>query len=250
MFCLKGKTVVITGASSGIGRECAITCSRAGAQLILLGRDEARLEETHQKLNGDGHLMIRGDLTLEDSMETVVNGIHDFVEEIHGLVHAAGVSPALPFRISSRRKVREAFEINVFAGYELARQLVKQSKPIEGMMSLVFIASVMGSRGEKAKSIYGMTKGALIAGCKSLSVELADKNIRVNTISPGVVETPMSAVSPYRKSKEVMEEVLRKHPLGLGLPEDVAASVLFLLSDEARHITGHDLRVDGGYTAM
>ena len=246
VFKIKNKCFVITGASSGIGQACAILLSRFETRLILIARNKERLEETKRLLEGNNHIYYSYDLNQIDSLS-------DFVKEnfknipVNGVIHAAGISPTLPFLYSNTNKLSDTIKINVMAPFELTRLLVKLSK--NNLESVIFISSILGSVGEKAKSMYALSKGALIAGTKSLAIELADKNVRVNTISPGVVNTPLTQKSEYRKNDDAMNEILKKHPLGLGEPTDIANATLFLLSEQSRRITGTDLIIDGGYTA-
>jgi len=250
-FNLKNKVIVVTGASSGIGRQCAIQCAEAGAKIILLGRDSQRLLETARALSGgmESHKWLSVDLADQTSLKNGAKEILQMekVSEIHGIVHSAGVTLTYPFRMTKPDKLASVFQINVYAAFELTRLLLKRASS-EGM-GVVFITSVMASVGEKAKSVYSMSKGALLSGSRSLALELANKNIRVNCVSPGVVDTPMTEDAAYRKNEEAFERIQRKHPLGLGKPEYVANAVQFLLSDASAHITGIDLKVDGGYTA-
>ncbi|MFT4847618.1 MAG: NAD(P)-dependent dehydrogenase (short-subunit alcohol dehydrogenase family) [Sediminicola sp.] len=246
VFKIKNKCFVITGASSGIGQACAVLLSKFETRLVLIARNKERLEETKSLLEGDNHIYYSYDLSQ-------VEYLSDFMKEnfknvsIHGVIHAAGISPTLPFLYSNTNKLDDTLKINVSAPFELTRLFVKFSK--SDLESVIFISSILGSVGEKAKSMYALTKGALIAGTKSLAIELAHKNIRVNTISPGVVNTPLTENSEYRKSDVAMSEILKKHPLGLGEPTDIANAALFLLSEQSRWITGTDLIIDGGYTA-
>lgn len=247
-FFLKGKTILITGASSGIGKETAKQCSEAGAKLILLGRDEKRLGEVLESLsNKEYHIIQALDLTDFDAVEDFAKSYLAKHQPIHGIINAAGISTTFPFKYASPAKIEPFFKTNVYGAFNISRLFSKRPPP-EGM-SIIFITSVMASVGEKAKSIYGMTKGALVAGCKSLALELAPKKIRVNCISPGVVNTPLIQTSEYTQSKESFEKIIEKHPLGIGNPEDVANACVFLLSDASNWITGIDLKVDGGYTA-
>jgi NAD(P)-dependent dehydrogenase (short-subunit alcohol dehydrogenase family) len=146
-------------------------------------------------------------------------------------------------------KMDEFFHANVHSAINLTRIVTKQSRKSEEGASVVFISSVMGIVGENGKSLYSMTKGALIAGARSLAIELAPRNIRVNCISPGVVESPMSKGAIYSRNEESLNKIRGMHPLGLGRPEDVANASVFLLSDASRWITGTNLIVDGGYLA-
>lgn len=250
-FDLKNKKILITGASSGIGREAAIVFSKLGAKIILLARDQKRLEETKDCLiNSEDHLIISVDISDYDQMESKIQEIKKEVNKIDGIVHAAGISSTIPLRSINEKKLRDHFEINVNASIILTKYLLSRRHALvrEGA-SIVFISSVMGSVGEVGKTAYAMTKGALIAGVKSLAIELALKSIRVNAVSPGVVITPLSSVSFYSQNKERLDKIRAIHPLGLGKPEDVANACAYLISDASKWVTGTNIIVDGGYTA-
>jgi NAD(P)-dependent dehydrogenase (short-subunit alcohol dehydrogenase family) len=248
-FSLAGKRIVITGASSGIGRQCAIRCAEAGASLLLLGRDVQRLEETVALLpKGSQVHILSFDLTKgipEDELNTYIqtNG------KIDGLVHAAGVSTTLPLRMIDEQKLNHFFATNITPAILLTKWLSKPSVKNDDGASVVWFSSVMGLVGESGKTLYALTKGALLSGAKSLAIELAPKKIRVNCLAPGVVETPMTQSAVYSQQAETRAHMESLHPLGLGKPDDVALTVCFLLSKAARWITGTVIPVDGGYTA-
>lgn len=245
-FSLENKNIIITGASSGIGRQCAIDASKMGARVCLLGRNEIRLKETFEQLEGDNkHLKYSLDLNDADATKLVVAAIKEEFGEINGLIYSAGVSPTIPFRSLKKDKVQNAFETNVFGAINLTKLICKSTSNL----SVVFISSVMASVGTSGKSLYGMTKGALVAGVKSLAVEYASKGYRFNCISPGVVRSPMSMNSEYSKKLEALEKVTNLHLLGLGQPEDIANAAIYLLSPASRWVTGTNLIVDGGYLA-
>ena len=249
LFSLNGKVIVITGASSGIGRQCALTCNDLGAYVILTGRNKERLEETFSLLKySDNALYYAVDLTDYEKVPGLVDTIISRNLIINGIIHSAGISTTLPFKMITPEKLNIFFQTNVFAGINLTRLLFRSSL-ISDKASIVFIASVMGFLGENAKSLYGMTKGALIAAVKSLAVEYANRAIRVNAVSPGVVETPMSEKSAYSRNEEAFQRVKELHPLGIGKPQDVANACAYLLSDASRWVTGTNLVVDGGYSA-
>ncbi|QYJ67309.1 SDR family NAD(P)-dependent oxidoreductase [Flavobacterium litorale] len=249
-FALQDKNLVVTGATSGIGRQIAILCSRLGASLVLLGRNTERLNETRSMLHEpNNHLTYEIDINNYDAASSIIKDAVAKNGKLHGLVNCAGVSPTMPFRTTSNAKMEEVFATNVIAAMNLTKLVCKPANMVGQGGSVVFIASVMGSVGEVGKSLYGMSKGALIAGAKSMAIEYASKNIRFNTISPGVVITPMSMSSEYSKHPEKLDFVTKLHPLGLGMPQDIAQATTFLLSDASRWITGVDLKIDGGYTA-
>ncbi|GAB1405486.1 SDR family oxidoreductase [Lentimicrobium sp.] len=248
-FLLHQKVIMVTGASSGIGRQTAISCSKAGARVILLGRDASRLEETLSAMdNPEIHLMHALDLVQFEEVSAMVEEAAHKMGPFHGLVNAAGISTTLPLKLLSAEKMDHFFKTNVHTTIQLTRFFTRHSDKQSGA-SIVFLASVMGMAGEMGKTIYSLTKGALISGVRSLALELAPRNIRVNAVSPGVVLTPMSQNAIYSQDEESLNRVKSLHPLGLGKPEDVANACIFLLSDAAGWITGTNLVVDGGYTA-
>lgn len=247
-FSLDGKNILITGASSGIGRQCAITCNALGAFVILIGRSEEKLKETASQLANNNFIVFATDIT---AYEPTIKGLEKILEnsKIDGIIHAAGISTTLPLRNITPEKLQPYFETNVFAAINITKLLTKTKFANPNGMSIVFLASVMGVVGELGKTIYSLTKGALVAGTKSLALELAQKNIRVNCIAPGVVETPMSATAVYAQNEEAYAKIKSLHPLGLGKTDDIANACVFLISDGARWITGTNLIVDGGYLA-
>ena len=249
-FSLNDKTIIVTGASSGIGRQCAISCSQLGAKIILMGRNTERLKETLSSLDDKNeHLIYSLDLLNYEKLEQVLNAIDSKSGNIDGIVNCAGVSATLPFRRVTPEKMDEFFQKNVTMAFNLCRLAMQKKLMNTQGGSIIFISSVMGMVGSTGKVLYGMTKGALIAGVKSLALELARKNIRVNCISPGVVISPMSENAIYSKDEESLQKIKDLHPLGLGSVEDIANSCVFLLSDASKWVSGTNLVVDGGYTA-
>lgn len=248
-FSLSEKKILITGASSGIGRQCAITSNALGASVILLGRSLERLQETAELLANKNYSILVADITdynkTIDALEQILEN-----QKIDGIIHAAGISTTLPLRNITPEKLTPFFETNVIAAINITKWLTKKKFAHPNGMSIVFLASIMGVVGELGKTTYSLTKGALVSGTKSLALELANKKIRVNCVSPGVVESPMSSNAVYARNKSAYEVIKSKHPLGLGKTEDVANACVFLLSDAARWITGTNLIIDGGYTAQ
>ena len=248
-FGLNKKNIIITGASSGIGRECAITFRQLGANVILIGRNKERLEDTYNKLDKGNHLIVSQDITEYDKLEEVINPAVHKIGKISGFIHSAGTEMTLPLRSMTSSIYENMFAINVISGFELARIISKKKYLDENGASFVFISSVMGMLGQAGKVGYCSSKGALISGAKAMALELVSKNIRVNCILPGVVETEMSNKMFQGLSVESKREIIDMHPLGLGKPTDVAYVCVFLLSDAARWITGTNLVIDGGYSA-
>jgi NAD(P)-dependent dehydrogenase (short-subunit alcohol dehydrogenase family) len=249
-FSLEDKNIIVTGASSGIGRQCAVQCSQAGARIILAGRDEGRLNETLGLMDGGReHIPVLFDLLDHTQAERAVKKAAAEAGPVDGVVHCAGISATLPFHMTTPGKLEHYFRINVGGALLLSQLVVKRSVFSGQGGSVVFISSVMGSAGESGKSLYSMTKGALLAASRSLAVEFAPRRIRFNCISPGVVRTPMSESALYSKDEESLSRIRSLHPLGLGHPEDVAGACIYLLSDAAKWVTGINLVVDGGYLA-
>ncbi len=246
---LNNKNIIITGASSGIGRQCAITFSQFGANIILVARNKEKLEQTLNKLNKGNHITFAHDLTEYDKLEEIINISVGKIGRISGFVHSAGIEMILPLKGMQPSYYEKMFAINVIAGFEIAKIISKKKYLDEKGASFVFISSVMGILGQPGRVGYCSSKGALISGVKAMSLELAKKNIRVNCVLPGVVETEMSNEMFQRLSEESKKEIVDMHPLGLGMPEDIANASAFLLSDASRWMTGSNLIVDGGYSA-
>ena len=246
-FSLTNKIILITGASSGIGQATAIACDQQGAQLLLLGRNEERLRGTLGKLSSKEHRVLAVDLTNFEDLTQQLSVFLEDVKSIDGVVHAAGITATYPFKLFKPEKLDTILKINVQATFYVTKLLLKKLNK-EGA-SLVFISSIMASLGEKAKTMYAMSKGAVSAGAKSLAIEYASKNIRVNCIAPGIVNTPMTANAYYKNNDVLLAKTLEKYPLGFGEAEDVAYSCIFLLSDASKWITGTEITIDGGYSA-
>jgi NAD(P)-dependent dehydrogenase (short-subunit alcohol dehydrogenase family) len=221
-----------------------------GANIVLFGRDQSRLEETLKQMEEPGrHLTYALDLTEYDKLSEAIREIISKTGIFYGLINCAGISTTLPLNAISPQKMEQFFRINVICGINLTRHVVKASNFSESGGSIIFISSVMGVVGENGKALYSMTKGALVSAVRSMSVELAPRKIRVNAVSPGVVETPMSKNAIYSRNEESLNKIKGLHPLGLGQPEDVANTCIFLLSDASKWITGTNMIVDGGYLA-
>ena len=240
-FSLEGKKVLITGASSGIGKAAAIECANMGAKLIICGRNQERLDSVLSQLNGDGHEDFNGDLTEASIIESLV----DRIDKIDGLVLSAGRGMTLPFQFATREKFDEIFNINFFSPIEILRLLVKKKK-FNPNSSIVFICSIGGTgRFSVGNSIYGSAKAALQSMMRFCAIELSPKKIRVNCINPGMVNTPLIKLGSI--SEEQMQKDMAAYPLKrYGEPEDIAYGILYLLSDASSWVTGQSLIIDGG----
>lgn len=248
MIDLKNKLILITGASSGIGRAISQRSALCGAKLILLGRNKIELERTYNSLKGEGHIYFTQDLTEYEHLHKIIRNAVDRSGLISGFVHSAGIQKTIPFNLSTPAVFKEIFEINVFAGFELARIISQKSHVSSEGASYVFLSSVFGKLGSSAEIAYCASKSALLSGTKAISLELAEKKIRCNCVLPGYVETDMINNFLNSMPVESKDKITKMHPLGIGKPSDVAALVTFLLSDEAKWITGGEYIIDGGYS--
>ena len=249
-FSLKDKVIIVTGASSGIGAQCAIDCSKMGAKVVLIGRNKERLQQTLELCeNTYHHLVVPYDLVNTDGMVEMIKMVVEKMGKISGLVNCAGISTTLPINLVKKESLDNFFQTNVYSAYFLTKECSKKSVISEKGLSVIFISSVMGVVGENGKSLYSMTKGAIVAGVKSLACELAKKNVRVNCISPGCIVTPINEHLPHIADPEKRVILESQHLLGLGHVSDVSNACLYLLSDASRWVTGTNLMVDGGYTA-
>ena len=244
---LTGRTILITGASSGIGRETAMLLSQLNARLILVARNRDRLEQTRAALEGTVHEVEVFDVTALDAIPAWMKNLALRHGPLYGVVHSAGVYEVVPLRILTASKLDEIMRVNLSAALLLAKGFRQKGCHGEGG-SLVLLSSVAGLRGHAGLSAYTASKSALFGLTKSLAMELAREGIRVNCVAPGLVATEMSAQFEEQtlQRKIVVES---EYPLGIGSPRDVANGIAFLLSEAARWITGTTLTIDGGYSA-
>lgn len=242
-FSLQNRTILVTGASSGIGRTTAIECSMMGAHVIITGRNQVRIDEVKHELNGTGHLGVIADLTQEDQLLNLV----DQLPIVDGVVLCAGQGAVVPFKMADRKKINPVFEINYFAPVELLRLLIKKKK-LANESSVVFVSSIGGVDSITiGNSIYGASKAAFNSAMRFCALELAPKKIRVNSVCPGMVNTSLikgGAVSDEQHQADMLKYPLKRY----GEPEDIAHGIVYLLSAASSWVTGHSLVIDGGYT--
>jgi NAD(P)-dependent dehydrogenase (short-subunit alcohol dehydrogenase family) len=248
-FSLEGRRILVTGASSGLGRATAAVLGALGARVVLVGRDPARLAEATAAVPGAGHQAERFDMAATDQIGPWFGGLAKSGGPFDGLVHAAGLHAFTPLRTLELDEVGALMRVNLDAALALAQAFRKKGAN-RGGGSLVFLASVAGLVGQPGLAAYSATKGALLAAARALAVELAPERIRVNCVAPGMVRTEMADRIRETLAPEHWDAVVKGHPLGLGEPADVAHAVAFLLSDAARWISGTTLVVDGAYTAQ
>ena len=244
-FSLSGKTILVTGASSGIGRGICIECSKMGATLILNGRNKERLEDTLSKLEGTGHKIIAADLSKQEEIERLTQEL----PEIQGWVNSAGIPKVCPIKRFSRDDVDEIFNVNSISEMMLLSRLLKAKKLKRGA-SVVFVISITGAFvGSVGDTAYCATKGAVAGFLKGASLELAGQGIRVNSINPGLVPTEILTLSNTLSGEDHhINAMTERYPMKrLGTPEDMAYGAIYLLSDASSWVTGHQLVIDGGY---
>lgn len=246
---LADANILITGASAGIGRACAIECSRSGARVHLVGRNQAELRKTQAALAGEGHSSNLFDLHDFDGYQGLVDQVVSQHGKLSGFVHAAGIQYMLPFQSTKVAAYQDSFDINTIAAFELARIVVQKKNNLGANLKLVFLASVMSLVGDIAISSYCASKTALVGGARCMAVELASKGIQVNCVSPGSIEDTELANLRTLLSEDDFAAHKARYPLGLGKTQDVAALCVYLLSDKANWITGQNFVIDGGYSA-
>lgn len=243
-FSLEGKTILVTGASSGIGRSVAIECSKLGAKIVLTARNPERLYETVKDLSdNEEHQIIQADLSKAEDIQKLLENL----PSLNGAVLCAGKGLTLPVQFSTREKFDDVFDINFFAPVELVRMLIKKKK-ISKDSSIVLISSIGGPNViSPGNGIYGASKSALSTMMKFCALEYAGKNIRVNAICPGMVDTPL--IHQSNLTEEQLDENAQLYPLKrLGKPEDIAYAAIYLLSEASSWVTGTNLVIDGGIT--
>ncbi len=239
-FNIKGKKILVTGASSGIGMQIAISLDQMGADVFITGRNPDKLRETLHKLKGENSKSFAADLTDENQIEELT----DMVTTLNGIVHSAGITSHFPAKFISSKQVSEVFKINFEAPLNITNKLLAKKKIIEGA-SIVFISSIATKYPYYGGSLYTSSKMALEGYCKTLALELGTKKIRANCVSPAMVKTPMLDHTEETISKETLGKFEAMHPLGFGKPEDVANAIVFFISDASRWITGQNLILGG-----
>ena len=244
-FSIEGKTIIVSGATSGIGRATAITCAGLGAKVVAVGRNQERLDSLMLELEGDGHLAINADLTDEAQVQALLES----VPAVDGVACCAGVAEMKPFAFVTEEDVERVFKVNCFAPVMLVNKLLKAKKLNKGG-SVVFVSSVDGPKIVHAgNSVYSGSKSALVGLARNMAIDLASKKIRVNCVLPGTTDTPM--IRTENVTEEMLAETAKAFPLKrFAQPEEIANAIVFLLSDGASFITGTELTVDGGYSII
>ena len=243
-FTLKNKTILVTGASSGIGAETSIKVAEMGANVILSARNKKRLKETFSKLPKGNHQIIPADLTNSEDLRVLIKNI----KGIDGIVHSSGIVRPFPIKFIGTKQINEMFDINYQGPVLLTSQLFR-AKKINNGASLVFMSSISSQFPHKGGALYSGAKAAINTYSKTIALEYAIKNIRSNVINAAMVKTPIFDEAEKAITKKMMDKHGERYPLGFGSPEDIANAIIFLLSDGSKWITGTEIKMDGGLTA-
>lgn len=246
-YSLENKTILVTGASSGIGRATAIECAKLGASIILNARNEERLSAVLAELDtniGQNHQMVIADIATSEGIDTLIS----VIPTIDGLSSNAGIALGnSPIKFIGEEQMHSLMQTNTYSHALLAKNLFKK-KLIAKNGSMVFTASIGGTVSHgPGNTLYGMSKNALLAFAKYAAIEFAPRGIRVNCVSPGMIETPLinlDALTDEDKAIDADKYLLKRY----GKPEEVARTTAFLLGDASSFITGTAIIVDGGYT--
>ena len=238
-FSLEGKTVLVTGASSGIGRAIAIACAEVGASVVLNGRNQERLKVTLDALSGEGHIVIPADLTVTEQRQALA----EQVPVLDGVVHCAGIGSRVLCKMLEEQDVSRVMQANFDAPVLLQAELLREKK-IAKEASIVFIASAAATMPSVGNAIYSASKAAIIAYAKCLAQELANRKIRVNCISPAMVWTDLALVGA---TEEQLRDAEQNYPLKrYAQPDDISGAAIYLLSDASSWVTGSNMELTGG----
>jgi NAD(P)-dependent dehydrogenase (short-subunit alcohol dehydrogenase family) len=241
-FHLTDKTILVTGASSGIGRQVAISCSNMGAKVCITGRDKDRLNDTFKLLHGNGHQQAICDLTVEEQRNAFIESL----PPLDGFAHCAGIITPVPIKFIEAKHIKQAMEVNFDSAVLMVSRLLK-AKKLNKNCSLVFFSSISAHFPHNGGSLYSASKAAIEAYSRNLAREMKGMGLRSNCVVPAMVDTPMYEET-VKNMSQTSEEYSARYPLGIGKPEDVANATIFLLSQASRWITGTNLSLDGGYT--
>lgn len=242
-FHLDNKTVLVTGASSGIGRQIAISCSAMGATVVITGRDKERLNETYTQLKGKGHIQLTCELLNEEERTKFA----ETIPALDGVVHCAGIVSPTPTKYIEEKHIRQVMGTNFELAVLLTGRLMR-SKKINHNASFVFMSSISAHYPYNGGSLYTASKAAIEAYSKNLAFENYTRGIRSNCLSPAMVDTPIYEQTKVGMYGATPDSYPNLYPLGIGKPEDVANAAIFLLSEASKWITGTNMLLDGGYS--
>ncbi len=244
-FDFTGKKIIVTGATSGIGKATAVKLSEYGADVMMIGRNEERLKETLSLLHGEGHRCFIKDFAEPGGYRELFDDIISDGRKIDGLVHSAGIAKILPVNSLTYRILNESMTINFYAFVEMVGILSK--KKYHDKTSIVGISSIAAKSPDRCQGMYAATKAAMNVFVTGSAIELTDKNIRINTVMPGMTRTRMTSNPNDIFPADDLERIISSQLMGMSEPDDVANIILFLLSDASGVITGREIYADGGY---
>jgi NAD(P)-dependent dehydrogenase (short-subunit alcohol dehydrogenase family) len=245
---LTNKTILVTGASSGIGRDTAVLLSQLGARVILVARNEARLNETLALMQPGDHVVSAYDLTQHEQTSEWMAELAAAHGPLFGLVHLAGISHTEAIRFLDLEKLEEVFDVNVKTAFSLVKAFRQKPVRANPEARIVLVSSVSATRGYSGMTTYSASKGAILAMTRPLAVELAREGIRVNCVVPGLVQTEMTIADRAMLPTQEWTALEQSHPLGVGRPRDISQPIAFLLSAASGWMTGQSLVIDGGLT--
>lgn len=243
-FSLEGKIILVTGASSNIGRQIAVKCSEMGAKVIATARNEERLKETLGKMTGEGHHIVQSDLSEAEQISALVAQL----PELDGVIMCAAIFRTTPIRNNRRKYTEEMFQTNTFANIDLVQLLLKSRKIKDGG-SILFISSVAAYRPYAGNALYSATKGAINSFCQVLAIEQGNKKIRANCVSPGIIQNDKE-IQDWAVTQEELDKEEARFPLGFGHTEDIAYAAVYMMSDASKWVTGTNMIVDGGQSII
>lgn len=246
---LQGKNILVTGASSGIGKGIAIFLSKLGANVIMAARNEEKLKETYNELEKGNHSYYLIDLNNLDEIEGMLSDICSSGRKLNGIVHSAGISRTVPIQYLKLEDLKSIMTVNFYAFVELVKHFSKRKYNDNGG-SIVAISSISSKVGARGLAAYCASKGALESAIRAMALELAPRNIRINSVAPSMIKTQIyDGLLDIVNNNDFEADLKKRQIMGLGSPEDVASAAAFLLSDASRFITGTSIIVDGGYLA-
>jgi len=248
---LNGCNILITGASSGIGKAIAKRCHASGAFVHLAGRDEGALLALSDDLGNERTSVNIMDMRVIESFLPLIDNIVNNFGKINGFVHSAGYQITAPIQLMDINQYQDIHLVNVFSAFEICRILSMRKYHFSSSLSIVLLSSVMSIVANPGLVAYCSTKAALVGGARAMAIELAPKGIRVNCISPGtIIDTKMTGELKLQLAGDEFDKIQQRFPLGLGNTNDVTALALYLLSDSSRWLTGQNIILDGGYSAV
>jgi len=245
-FSLEEKTILVTGASSGIGYQCAFDCAKMGAKVVAVGRNQERLDEVVGAMDGKG-VSYSYDLSKLEGIKELVAKIVEEHGKLDGFIHAAGIEVTNPIKLSKPEEYESLFRVNCLSAFEIVKNLCG-IKTFNKGGSIVLISSISGVIARKGLSAYAASKGALMSAARVMALEMAPREVRVNTVSPGTILTPMMQKALDSMGEDDWKKRVDGFPLGLGRTSDISNACIYLLSDASRWVTGQNLIVDGGFT--